>query len=774
VGSGSSPRALFSEQLASLSALEQITGKSLTQDPEMRELFPSTKMMAVYDALTGPRQTRMDAKDLPPHTPVPSYTYEQNPALRFIKKTLTGENEYGTSYRPFPIKRAKGSPETGEVGYFQDPMGVPDSGPVTADTLSKGKEFKAADAFQALKDIGTGAARNLNAILQGVSETPYNLVGGVADVGNLALTPIGLGSKEPFLGSEQLKRLALEKGIRQAPPTNQQERGMYMMGELGASVVNPGPVAAKVGQATEKAVAKGGKAAEMLAKDFQAYNQALGPAGVAYAVKPKGGRFVGHETPSGEFVDSVDDLIKSGDLMPDTRSELPLPMQSRKALNEWVQTKVGKYIRSDMATENDPFVKATDQGKKLHLHEDIDEVPAPMSVEYTRLSEGFPKQGVAKTELGKKVEAQIDSSMFPQLARDMDTYELAPKDRYLLDEAPYTRVYQPGYQLSSRMQFPKMIEGMEDMLTERRYTAYGDISTPIPQEYQLTPEKLQGLSPVQASEKVALFNQWRDKERQVQAAKYLDKYGNTYKKYDNGRKWIAMDDLAEEPKQAELVQQAGCLGGWCTKEESFAMDNGSGDNRLHILFDEKSVPRVQLTVTKSRSTADDFINNLEYDEFNQFEQSHGKASSLPTWLIESTPEYQAWARTQDNPERITELKGQFNKLELAKDPNSRKYLKEVQDFVKSKNWGSVANLDGINMIDLDDYLPPIARGLNLEQTNQLSDFMKSLNGGSRFADKYEGENIVREAAMRAFQPPTPPGRATGGMVERQTSAAQYI
>jgi hypothetical protein len=83
-------KAMFSEQLASLSALEQTTGKFLTQDPEMRELFPNTRMMAVYDALTGPRQTRMDARDLPPHTPVPSYTFQQNPALRFIQKSLTG------------------------------------------------------------------------------------------------------------------------------------------------------------------------------------------------------------------------------------------------------------------------------------------------------------------------------------------------------------------------------------------------------------------------------------------------------------------------------------------------------------------------------------------------------------------------------------------------------------------------------------------------------------------------------------------------------------
>jgi hypothetical protein len=789
VGSGSSPKALFSEQLASLSALEQITGKSLTQDPEMRELFPSTKMMAVYDALTGPRQTRMDAKDLPPHTPVPSYTYEQNPALRFIKKALTGENEYGTSYRPFPIKRAKGSPETGEVGYFQDPMGVPDSGPVTADTLSKGKEFKAAEALQVLKDVGTGAARNLKNILQGVSETPYNLVGGVADVGNLALTPIGLGSKEPFLGSAQLKRLALEKGIRQAPPTDPRDAGFYMMGELGASVVNPGPVAAKVGQTAEKVVTKGGKAVakEMLrGMEGQGVLAPISPQdAVMYAVKPKGGAFTGTReyefSPGTErgrevFEDSVTSLIKSGELMPDVRPELKIPIQSRNALNSWVEDRIGNYIRRDMATPNDPFVKAVDEGKKLHLLEGLGDIKPMSDLAKRRHGKGFPAWGSAKTPLGRKLEKQIDSSMWSEDIGDVDTYNMYSKMESFKDTDPNMQIYTPGSRIADRMQFPKMIEGMEDMLTERRYTAYGDTSTPIPQEYQLTPEKLQGLSPVDASEKVALFNQWRDKERQVQAAQYLDKYGNVYKKYDNGRKWIAMDDLAEEPKQAELVQQAGCLGGWCTKEESFAMNNGSGDKRLHLLFDEKATPRVQLTVTKTEPTIDDFFASefSSSEDVARFENKYGNIDNLAAFQIENTPEYQAWARTQGSPERITEIKGQFNMAELAKDPNSRKYLKEVQDFVKSKDWGAVANLDGINMIDLDDSLPTISRGLNLEQTNQLSDFMKSLNGGSRFADKYEGENIVREAALRVFQPPTPPGRATGGMVERQVSTARYI
>jgi hypothetical protein len=686
------------------------------------------------------------------------------------------------------VHRAGGSPDTGE--YFQDPMGVADSGPVTADTLAKGKDFKAADALQAAKEVGKGMLRSGRAIAQGVSEYPYNLAGSPRDVSNMIMKPFGYGVENPVMGSDWLKQQALELGVRQAPPTDPRDQGFYMMGELGSGVMNPGPIAAKVGQTAEKLATTGGRtvAKEMLrGLEGQGVLAPISPQdSVMYAVKPKGGAFTGtreyeYPRPGTEgrvaFEDSVTSLIKSGELLPDLRTDLPMPMQSRKALDGWVEDKIGSYIRKDMATKNDPFVKAVDEGKKLHLLEDLGDIKPMSGLARRRDREGFPAWGSAKTPLGRKLEKQIDSSMWSEDIGDVNAYNMHPSMEGFRDTSPNMPIYTPGAQIANRMQFPKMIEGMEDMLsTNKNYKAYGEFSTPIPEEYHLTTEKLQGMSAVQASEKVGLFNQWRDGERQIQAAQYLNKHGNIYKKYDNGRKWIAMDDLAEEPQQAELAQQAGCLGGWCTKDESFAMQNGSGDNRLNILFDEKAVPRVQLTVTKTTPTVSDFyaseFNSSE--DVTRFENKYGNLKYLPDEQIQATPEYQAWVKLQGNPERITEIKGQFNRAELAKDPNSSKYLKEVQDFVKSKDWGTVANLDGINMIDLDDHLPTLSRGLNPEQTNQLSDFMKSLNGGSRYADKQEGANILKEASLRVFQPFTPPGRATGGMVERQASTARYI
>lgn len=57
------------EQLADLAAIEATTGVDLTKDPYLRKnLFKNRETREIYNALTGLRQTRLDSKDLPPHT----------------------------------------------------------------------------------------------------------------------------------------------------------------------------------------------------------------------------------------------------------------------------------------------------------------------------------------------------------------------------------------------------------------------------------------------------------------------------------------------------------------------------------------------------------------------------------------------------------------------------------------------------------------------------------------------------------------------------------
>lgn len=63
------PGPLLKEMLATLSALEQAKNKRLTDDPYLQKhVFKTPGERETYNAITGLRQTRLDAKDLPPYT----------------------------------------------------------------------------------------------------------------------------------------------------------------------------------------------------------------------------------------------------------------------------------------------------------------------------------------------------------------------------------------------------------------------------------------------------------------------------------------------------------------------------------------------------------------------------------------------------------------------------------------------------------------------------------------------------------------------------------
>jgi len=61
------PKAPLFEKLTDLAAIEMQTGKDLTKDPVLKEtLFKDPKAVAMYNAMTIPRMSRLDPRDLPP------------------------------------------------------------------------------------------------------------------------------------------------------------------------------------------------------------------------------------------------------------------------------------------------------------------------------------------------------------------------------------------------------------------------------------------------------------------------------------------------------------------------------------------------------------------------------------------------------------------------------------------------------------------------------------------------------------------------------------
>lgn len=63
------PSLLWSEQMASLSAIQQLKNKRLMDDPYIKKnIFKTPAEREAFEAMTGLRQTRLDAKDLAPYT----------------------------------------------------------------------------------------------------------------------------------------------------------------------------------------------------------------------------------------------------------------------------------------------------------------------------------------------------------------------------------------------------------------------------------------------------------------------------------------------------------------------------------------------------------------------------------------------------------------------------------------------------------------------------------------------------------------------------------
>lgn len=63
-------RNLLAEQLATISAAEQTRHVDIINDPALRHVFDTPELRDALSSLMGLRQTRLDAKDLQPYTPL--------------------------------------------------------------------------------------------------------------------------------------------------------------------------------------------------------------------------------------------------------------------------------------------------------------------------------------------------------------------------------------------------------------------------------------------------------------------------------------------------------------------------------------------------------------------------------------------------------------------------------------------------------------------------------------------------------------------------------
>jgi hypothetical protein len=306
--------------------------KTLFEDPDVRR---------AYSAVTGLRQTRLDPRDLPPYTLQPDIPY----------------NPKAAEIRTKPVKKAKG----GEM--FADPFGVPDSGPITADTrkaLTTRQGLNAAEMMRLFQNVGREGVSNLESLARGsVSAIP----GVVGDIESIFRDD----KNRRFATSKEVERQYLPQ--RLTKPTKESEGFVELGTYIDPTVAKP----------VAKAAAKAGKALGPTAADMLSQ---LGPQPM-YIVKPTGG--TPYPAGMGSKIDEYLFRLHTGVTQYGGEG---LKGKDAKKLSEFIDTKGRDFFTKRYASPTDQVKEALFEGRISLTGDDLELFPKEL---LHQAREGFPK-----------------------------------------------------------------------------------------------------------------------------------------------------------------------------------------------------------------------------------------------------------------------------------------------------------------------------------------------------------------------------------------------
>jgi hypothetical protein len=650
------------------------------------------------------------------------------------------------------------------------------------------------------RKISTKTGELEGAALQGVSETPYNLLGAPVDLATMAMRPFGYDVEKPMFGSEDLKQRALAAGIRQKPPEGAAARALYEMGQLGASAVNPAaPVRGAVAAAQ-----KTGEAAKMLARDFQDYNQQLSVPGASYAVRNKGTPVViDPKLPAttDDFQESMSraELKAFQERNPDVAlyseremaatpefqafaAKANAPVDAAEAfvkkevattpdptLNGWFTKALTRYLRSDFASPQDQLVRAAEEGKMLHLapkkFSDFSAADAETAKllkrhaqdnKNIRRAEGFLPEGETSTDYGQTIESLTDIAAYPEQIGYLTPNRVPPSMRGLLETDPEARVMDFAPDIAGILKIPELRDKMLEIRAlgpKAEYSAYGQAPAKVPDEFLLPDDTLAKLNVAAASNRVARFTRWQDETRQAMATTALRSDPGLNRRPLQEGKYIgvALPDVDVYPDYMKLVNDVGCDGGWCTQAEGLALTYGSGDARLHVIVSgegKKARPIAQLSVEKG----------IGKDGSTRYGISEVKERGDTTDFLNNPalPAIQEYVQELDNVYGGLRFVSDLKALGMKQLPKNPMELLNLFDGFRARSQ--------------------LAKAFGSEQEGfkLVRDELIKLNNGSQYTTGNEDAvaGLIDQAVKNVLNPRQ---RANGGMIERQsTDSRKYL
>ena len=392
------------------------------------------------------------------------------------------------------------------------------------------------------------------------------------------------------------------------------------------------------------------------------------------------------------------------------------PGDRARALNNWIEGPLTKYVKRDMATEGDPVRKLAERGV-LHINPDPITTNVDSATYANRGATGFSPWGSAESDLAKSWENLSDRSIMSGFAGKMSDAAKA-QNPWLEKLGAEDRVYQPSKIGHEGLGFNHLTDELANALNPE---------SGLPRQLLLTPEQMQQMGMEKAVRHVHDINQWRAAQKveanaklaQSPAVHQVREYAENNPK---GLRWVELKslesrdttkghplsgDAAYKHLQDQLKYEGDmmghCVGGYCDRV-------ADGSTRIFSLRDAKGEPHV--TIETGRGTSD-----------------------LPP------------SEAEHLPDRIVQIKGKQNLK--PKD----EYLPFVQDFVRNHpeggKWGDIGDFHNTGLSKIGSkYVSPEELSIAFAKSKHPAGDIKNLD--MRYYDMLTDGRPVTVPEDRAF------------------------
>ena len=629
---------------------------------------------------------------------------------------------------------------------------------------SSGKGRKQSRVSEALQ---SGEAQL--AAAKGMTMLPQNLVGSGVDIATMLMRPFGYNVEKPVGGSEYLKEKSRQAGVAFQEPEDPTLRAFFTAGDIGSNLVNPAGATRTAVRGAEKTGEAAKALAEFATRPVERDPFFAGPMGRQRgAIKAKGGNWL-----AGEVEGATEPLRPRGPTHRDEAlmigGEWPAfvetpqgkaVMAQNDALNNWIDKKLNRYIKNEMATPEDPVRKLAERGI-LHVEPEV----LNFAPEFYRPGMAPGQVLHAQSDLAKAWEGTADQALLNFSVRDLKEspsklLEKNPWAKNLPDETKISSVAEPKF-FRNDVGFDHLIDVLREDLAAGR----------------MTPEQLNKMSMEAAVQRAHEYNVELAK-KMADANLALRKDFPVFKTYpDTGYRWVELNRPGafaaesdamghsvrgyEPPKgHPDWVEKSGDsgssgygLGGWeavkSGKVKVYSLEDAQGSPHATIetyrtghpigfASSPNALSGLPVTGPDNKTFTAYFPRTFEYRSYDdsgkvltpeqqiaiqnraqaiytqmaqdllKTDPSYREAMLRATWKLPGAgaqyaprgPEFMdAYQKAAD--EVLGELPRSINQIKGKKNGALvQKYEKYGQDFIKGQEWGDIRDLENVGLVQI--------------------------------------------------------------------------